>query len=134
MTRITTQRIRDALFHRKSKVSTSTVKTKPLKIIVQGNFKDLPPAQRKCIKVDKAEFLAIQTGSKTTYCCRKIKTKDDYAELTLHRGKTTRPARGSGKAIIVANEPVSGVFTVTLKLGPTGPLETCCFDAIEYFE
>jgi hypothetical protein len=84
--------------------------------------------------VTKAEFNG-RPGShtKTTYSCKRIRVLNDYAILTLHRVKTTRSAKGSRKMIMISG-PVSGVFTVSLRLGPRGPIEDCWFDAVEYVE
>lgn len=134
MARITTARVGDALFRRRASVSNP--KTKKLMVIVQGDFASLSSDVRKKIAVKKAEFNGRQgSNTKTTYCCKRIRVLDDYAILTLHRKKTTRSAKGSKNMNRTGGSgPVSGCFTVSLRLGPGGPIEDCWFDAVEYVE
>jgi len=132
MARITIARVGDALF-RPTKGSAPRPNT--LKVVVQGDFGSLSPRK---IAVTKAEFIGRPgSNTKTTYCCKGIRVRDDYAVLTLRRVKTTRSVKGSKNMIAIGvGEPVSGIFTVSLKLGPPGsPVEEqCWFDAVEYVE
>jgi hypothetical protein len=114
MGRITSPRIKTGLFQ------------KNLTIYVRGDFSNVTS-----IQVQKNGAFFISDNRKVFYDIKgPPRKKSDHLKLTLRRRRrkgVKNPAFGAGPG-----DPVSGTFTVTLRLD--NAYETCLFEAIDYVD
>lgn len=112
MGRITSPKIKTGLFQ------------KNLTIYVRGDFSNVTT-----ISLQKDGAFFTSAGKKVFYDMKgPPRRKSDYLKLTLkrRRPKVKNPVIGG------PGDPVSGTFTVTLRLDQAS--ETCLFEAIDYVD